>query len=355
LIVKNEAHVIERALRSCEGLFDYWIVVDTGSTDGTQTLITRTLKEWPGRLIQSTWKGFSQSRNEALEAAKRSARYTLFIDADDVLTRSAGASLPLLQASAYYIWAFDGGIRHRRLLLVKNRIASHWRGEVHEQLLFCTDLNLTFESLNGFSLAYTHEGARGRDVQTYADDIRNLEQELQKKPADARSHFYSARTHHWLGNVNAARQSYSLVLNSKAADEEQRWLSSFELCRLDDVEGADADQLAARYAAVIQNRATRAEPVICLSRLLRESRRYYDALDVAQFAAGLTIPDDELFVDVACYGWKAWDEVSLSSFAVGNVHQAVEAAERALVSPYLPEVDCLRIRLNLLSFLKNPT
>ena len=36
MIVKNESHVILRVLTSISPIIDYWAIVDTGSTDGTQ-------------------------------------------------------------------------------------------------------------------------------------------------------------------------------------------------------------------------------------------------------------------------------------------------------------------------------
>ena len=41
MIVKNEAHVIARCLASVRPIIDYWVIVDTGSTDGTQDAIHR--------------------------------------------------------------------------------------------------------------------------------------------------------------------------------------------------------------------------------------------------------------------------------------------------------------------------
>jgi glycosyltransferase involved in cell wall biosynthesis len=39
MIVKNEAPVIRRCLDSVRPIIDYWVIVDTGSTDGTQDVI----------------------------------------------------------------------------------------------------------------------------------------------------------------------------------------------------------------------------------------------------------------------------------------------------------------------------
>jgi glycosyltransferase involved in cell wall biosynthesis len=38
MIVKDEAHVIRRCLGSVRPLIDSWVIVDTGSSDGTQSL-----------------------------------------------------------------------------------------------------------------------------------------------------------------------------------------------------------------------------------------------------------------------------------------------------------------------------
>ena len=39
MIVKNEAKIITKGLNSVVNYLDYWIICDTGSTDGTQKVI----------------------------------------------------------------------------------------------------------------------------------------------------------------------------------------------------------------------------------------------------------------------------------------------------------------------------
>lgn len=55
MIVKDESAVIERSLRSVRGLIDYWVICDTGSTDGTQALIRAALEGIPGELHEREW------------------------------------------------------------------------------------------------------------------------------------------------------------------------------------------------------------------------------------------------------------------------------------------------------------
>lgn len=80
MIVKNEAHVIERCLASARPLVDRWSIVDTGSTDGTQQRIAEIMAGLPGTLHERPWKNFDHNRTEAL-ARTEGCDHSLFIDA----------------------------------------------------------------------------------------------------------------------------------------------------------------------------------------------------------------------------------------------------------------------------------
>ena len=81
MIVKDEAHIINRCLTSVLPLIDSWLIVDTGSTDGTQTVIREFLSELPGELVKRPWLNFAHNRTEALEFACSNADYLLIMDA----------------------------------------------------------------------------------------------------------------------------------------------------------------------------------------------------------------------------------------------------------------------------------
>src|SRR5262249_23581331 len=94
MIVRNEAPVIRRCLASVRPLIDHWVIVDTGSTDGTQDIIREYLRDLPGELHERPWQNFPHNRNEALALARGRADYTFFIDADELLEIAPDFALP---------------------------------------------------------------------------------------------------------------------------------------------------------------------------------------------------------------------------------------------------------------------
>ena len=108
MIVKNEREVIERCLSSVKQLIDYWIIVDTGSTDGTQEVVKKFLKDIPGELHERPWVDFGYNRNEAMKLAEGKTDYLFFIDADDRLVFSDDFCLPPKESSLWMIVTSHG-------------------------------------------------------------------------------------------------------------------------------------------------------------------------------------------------------------------------------------------------------
>ena len=50
MIVKNKVSVIARCLVSVRPIIDYWVIVDTGSTDGSQETVRTLMRDLPGEL-----------------------------------------------------------------------------------------------------------------------------------------------------------------------------------------------------------------------------------------------------------------------------------------------------------------
>jgi len=72
MIVRNEAHVIGETLDSVAPYIGSWVILDTGSDDGTQGLARRHTARLgiPGKLHERPWQNFGHNRNEALTLAQ---------------------------------------------------------------------------------------------------------------------------------------------------------------------------------------------------------------------------------------------------------------------------------------------
>ncbi len=89
-MVKDEASVIERMLKSCYKYIDYWVIQDNGSTDGTQDIIQKFFdeKKIPGFLYHTEWHYFGKNRDDVLQKALNADHkcdFILRIDADEQL------------------------------------------------------------------------------------------------------------------------------------------------------------------------------------------------------------------------------------------------------------------------------
>src|SRR5688572_11659840 len=134
MIVKNEAHVMRRCIASVRPFIDAWVIVDTGSSDGTQELIRELLHDVPGELIERPWVNFAHNRSEALTYARSRADYVLLIDADEALEVGEGFALPRLTADSYDFEVHYGGVSYLRKQLVRAALPWAYQGVLHEYI-----------------------------------------------------------------------------------------------------------------------------------------------------------------------------------------------------------------------------
>src|SRR3989338_4665824 len=119
MIVRNESPVIQRCLDSVIPLIDYWVIVDTGSTDDTKKIIKRHLKNIPGELHTRKWKNFGENRTETFTLAKGKGDYILLIDADDTLIANKEFSFPKLDQDLYTMWRGSEGFSYLHPQLIR--------------------------------------------------------------------------------------------------------------------------------------------------------------------------------------------------------------------------------------------
>jgi glycosyltransferase involved in cell wall biosynthesis len=208
MIVKDEAHVIERCLASVRRHIQSWCIVDTGSSDRTKEVITKALWGIPGALYERPWVDFATNRNEAWELALANHRPSalLFIDADEVLDCPGDFPQPMVQ-DAYLINVLYQGQLAPRFFMVRADYPHRWRGKIHEDIEPHGDIAM----LLGPVIVSREDG--GRSVDMRAKLVKDLETILNMLGEDAsnpRNWFYLGATYAKLGDSEQARKAFEV-------------------------------------------------------------------------------------------------------------------------------------------------
>ncbi len=333
MIIKNEAPVIDRCLASVKPWIDRWMIVDTGSTDGTQDIARSLMADLPGELHERPWRDFAHNRNEALQLANQQADYLLFIDADETLAVPTGFRWPVLAGDGYRFNCEYAHLRYQRNALIATRLPWRWCGVLHEYL--DADQPHSWEALAGPRILVNHDGARARDPKTYQRDIDVLERALLAEPGNARYVFYLAQSLRDAGQLEPSRTRYR-----QRADmggwEEERWCAQFRAAQLNELLADPPETVREGYLAAYQARPSRAEPLYELARYHRERSEFALAHLFAQQAAALPDSTDTLFIDASVYAWRALDELVVASSYVGFHTQGRVALQKLLVESRFP-------------------
>lgn len=346
MIVKNEAPVIGRCLDSVKPFIDRWVIVDTGSTDDTRALVQKHLEGVPGELHERPWKNFGHNRNEALKLAAPHSDYVFFIDADERLQLPAGYVRPPLDADGYHLNVRYAGVSYARCAIVSARLPWRWEGVVHEFLACSSPFRLA--TLDGPHVLVAHEGARSRDPNTYRKDAALLEEALSQDPHNARNTFYLAQSYRDAGELTKSRDMYRRRAAMKGWEEEG-WFAQYQAAALEERIGSPPEAVSFAYLSAYQRRPTRAEPLVGLARYHRLRKEYHLALLYARRAAGLSKPQDLLFLDDATYSWSALDELAVAAYYVDASDAKAEgrdAVRKLLAENRFPESERPRMLKN---------
>ena len=343
MIVKNESKVIERCLVSTRPFVDTWVIVDTGSSDGTQDIISRSLADLPGELHERPWRNFGANRSEALLFARDRADFTLIIDADEVLTASPGFEPGELGLDAYQLRTELRELAYYRTQLVRSSLPWRWEGVLHEYLE--CDQPFTQGKLEGLVNRPSPDGARSADPQKYMKDAAILEEALKLEPTNARYIFYLAQSYRDAGLVEAGVKYYKkrVALGGWA---EEVWYAMYQVALLTEAAERSDPEILAAYLEAYEFRPSRAETLSSLARYLRLKGKYALAHLFAKQAVALPLPADLLFVDASVYAWRARDECSIAAYYLGQHEEALELTGALLADARLPEAERARVSAN---------
>jgi glycosyltransferase involved in cell wall biosynthesis len=347
MIVKNEAPVIRRCIDSVRPIIDRWVIVDTGSTDGTQEILRQDLDDFPGELHERPWRDFAHNRSEALELARGKGTYTLIIDADDTLEIAEGAELPELSADSYMLEIDDSPVKYRRNQLVRSTLPWRYEGVLHEYLT-CDGASAP-GFISSIKMRRNHDGARHRDPRTYLRDAEVLEAALREESAPfllARYRFYLAQSYRDCGERLRALEHY-LARAQLGFWQEEVFISLYCAAQLKEQLNHPPEEVIAAYERASAELPTRAEALHGASRFCRKMRRYEEGYRLARRGLDIPMPaSDALFVEPWIYDTGLLDEFSLNAYWAGHNREALDANLRLLAGGNLSAQDVRRVARN---------
>lgn len=353
MILKDEAHTIKRTLNSVKGCIDRWVVVDTGSTDGTKEIVKNVLKNVPGDLHEVPFIDFSTTRNMAIELAGSDQEFLLMLDADDELiggkelqTFLRGELQKINPPNAYYI-QLDTGVKFDSARIIRPGKGWKYTGVVHEVICHPTEFPAP-RIPNVLIKHFPDEKGSAKTAKRWERDVILLSNELEKNPHDARSAFYLAQTLRWLGKFKEAIPVYEHRV-SLGGWWEEVYESKMALVGCRAQLGYSRPEQLLMYLDVHSQFPHRAEPLFHAAQLCYMSQNHAMTYLYARRATEIERPKDvKLFVDEDIYKWKAHDLVAISAFYISAFKTGENSARIAL--QHNPDNE--RMKKNLEFYLK---
>jgi glycosyltransferase involved in cell wall biosynthesis len=359
MIVKNETHIIKECFDSLYKYIDYWVICDTGSTDGTQELIKNYFAEKgiPGELHQHEWQDFATNRTAALNLCNGKGDYAWMIDADDYLV--GDIQFPHhLDFDGYSIRIKRGTFEWWRNQIFRTGIGWCYEGVLHEYAHCPNKRDLSLAKLDylGYHVeARTEGGARNKGItptEKYSKDAIVLEKALEKDPLNSRYQFYLAQSY-----FDSQQWEKSFDAYDKRAKmggwEEEVYYSLFRMAIIAMMQQKPWEQVLNLFLGAYNFRPCRAEPLYHISRIYRLNG--YPRIGYIYAKAGLAIPQpkyDILFISQDTYDWLLLDELASTAYYVHQFEEGLVASRKLLSEGKVPPSEIQRIQANCVEYEK---
>lgn len=364
MIVRDESHVIERALESVVNVISSYLICDTGSLDNTPDIIETYMEKHniPGQVIFKEWKNFGFNKSYLIKRAYEDnlslgAKYLIWLDADEVFQNQRGESLDkndgkeLLDFAntrpGFGVFMFTtryGGIEYPRWNMVRNNQLYVWECPVHEWLRPTVQTGTVLYD-NVFVWA-RKEGARTRAGDSGRKDTKMFEQHLKEKPNCSRCHFYLGQTLGENGQLEEAIEMYSKRLEMPGFDQECYIASMrmghfyLKLNKLD-----KALEIWDKGWKISKSRLE--IPYYHMMALLR-NKRMKEAYDIGTRGyENFRFSSTYLFIEKQIYDWRFFLEYSVVAYYSNHFQRAYDLGKRLLDEGKYPDIQATVIEKNM--------
>ncbi len=365
MIVKDESQVIKRCLDSVKDFIDYWVICDTGSTDGTQEIIKNLMAEYkiPGELHQTTWKDFGTNRTESLELSFGKCDYRFVMDADDYVELIKPNIFDDLIYDYYLIPIIYGNLNFKRIQIFKSNQEWKYLGVLHEYIQGPENLLLSSDSIDGLIIHANSSRDRRDGVsaeEKYYHDALVFEKELLLNKnltldLKTRYQFYLAQSYKYSGMIERALIEYKKRVEMGGWGEEV-YYSLYQIAEIKNNLNYPESEIIDSYLKAWEYRPLRLEAVYKLIKFLIFKERYFLAFSLVEICLVTDETDDILFLEKEIWDWKILYEYSVLAFDLGKFWLAYDTTNKLIMSEkfdYIPQIEKERILQNFDLMKKN--
>lgn len=362
MIVRNEAARIERCLLSLRDHIDSYVIVDTGSTDLTPSIIRQVLHDKPGKVLTGApFVNFEQARNLALLTGrvwltaerfndvqlvgKLPPCYFLLVDADmELRVDDPQWREKLTGADAYDVVQRAGSLSYHNTRLLRHDAPAKYVGVTHEYIDGARS-----QKLNGVWFLDHADGSNRKNK--FERDIKLLEDGLKADPDNGRYLYYLAQSYKDAGMPGLASEVYKRRVETGGWDEEV-WHAQLQAARC--LKESNDERWIAEMLLACDMRPSRAEPFYELAKYYREKGKNNLAVMFAEQPVGY--PGDLLFVEDFVYDTGLREEYSIAAFYDKRTRESGFAACNWLtLDPKTPEHSRELARNNLFHYMPKLT
>jgi tetratricopeptide (TPR) repeat protein len=340
-IVRQEAKVIARLIRSCKSFIDYYVIVDTGSTDDTMKIIMEEMGDIKGELHSKPWINFGHNRSELMDLAFGKADYLLLADADFEYKVSDLFDKTQLKYDWYHL-RYLGEIDYAQILFVSGNKKWRYIGVTHEYIY----ADGCGESPELLHLKVMHHADGGTRSEKLPRDRDLLEKAIIDDPSDTRNYFYLAQTYANMGEYEKAAKYYEERARRGGWPEEV-YYSLFQI-------GVMKYNLQKTDEAVLQlneaysYRPARFETLYMLGQIFREQKKYNLAKIMLEEVLRMDYPStDKLFIHTTNKSYLADFELAICYYWIGEYQRALSHALIVKNHPGVPDHISKQNDLNL--------
>ena len=210
IMVKNEQKTIKKTILGCYKYVNSIVILDTGSTDKTISIIHNVCKSKniTYYLHEEPFVDFGYSRNRLLHFARPRAQFLILLDANEEL-RNAEILRPMLMRNTNcdcfavnIILINDAGMKgfktvFNRIEIINSEAKLYYKGRIHEHLISDPGVQILENQIFLKTDFHIFQDKEQDTIQLprFYRDIKILNEECEKDPKDLRTHFYLGITY----------------------------------------------------------------------------------------------------------------------------------------------------------------